>query len=178
MKKLNEETQKTIKSRKRWILILCIVLPLIAVFKFATIGFAEPVPEGLKKQNVLYQASGATTEGTSDSGNVSPSGIPGDQERVDDVVNKPANTANVLITGINSMWSTVGDVIRGFAADNNIIGFNSAEMGNFAEKLSYIFKWLNPKFCVNTVQQCKNRNYKYILKQAAAAFGVAALVTS
>lgn len=37
---------------------------------------------------------------------------------------------------------------------------------------------LNPKFCVNTVQQCKNRNYKYILKQAAAAFGVAALVTS
>lgn len=38
--------------------------------------------------------------------------------------------------------------------------------------------WLNPKFCVNTVQQCKNRNYKYILKQAAAAFGVAALVTS
>ena len=42
----------------------------------------------------------------------------------------------------------------------------------------YILKRLNPKFCVNTVQQCKNRNYKYILKQAAAAFGVAALVTS
>lgn len=38
--------------------------------------------------------------------------------------------------------------------------------------------WHNPKLCVNTVQQCKNRNKKYIFEQAAAAFGVSALVTS
>lgn len=140
MKKLNEETQKTIQSRKRWILILCIVLPLIAVFKFAAIGFAEPVPDGARKQNVLYQASGATTEGTSDSGVVSPSGNTVEPSTNEDVANRPANVASALIKGINSMWSTVGDVIRSFAADNNIIGFNSAEMEDFAEKLSYIFK--------------------------------------
>lgn len=139
MKKLNKET-KTIKSRKRWILILCIVLPLIAVFKFAAIGFAEPVPESSRRQNVLYQASGATTEGTSDAGVVSPSGNTVEPVTYEDVANRPANTASVLITGINSMWSTVGDVIRSFAAENNIIGFNSAEMEDFAEKLSYIFK--------------------------------------
>lgn len=139
MKKLNEETQKTIKSRKRWILILCIVLPLIAVCKCAAIGFAEPVPESSRRQNVLYQPSGHT-EAITEAPNVSPSGGTVEPVTNEDVANRPANTASALITGINSMWSTVGNVIRSFAADNNIIGFNSAEMENYAETMSYIFK--------------------------------------
>ena len=141
MKKLNEETQKTIKSRKRWILILCIVLPLIAVFKFAAIGFAEPVPDGARKQVMLYQASGATTEGTSDSGVVSPSGNTVEPVTNEDVANRPGSMAGELIMTINYMWSTVGQVIRNFAADNSmLIGFSTSEMENFAENMAFIFQ--------------------------------------
>ena len=125
------------------ILILGILLPLIAVFRFAAVGFAAAEP---KRESILYQPSGHT-EATTEAPYVSPSGIPSDPDRVEDIVDKATGLAGTLITGINSMWSVVGQTIQNFAADDTmLIGFTTSEMETFAEGLSFIFKTLG--YCI------------------------------
>lgn len=164
---MNEETQKTIKSRKRWILILCILLPLIAVFKFTTVSFAEAVPH-INDEQLLYQASGYTEEPSSTE-NISPSGIPNDPGRVEDIVDKPVSITGEFAKGINSMWSAVGQTVQNFASDGTMfIGFNTTEMETFAEGLAFIFKTLGYAiivmiFGLNTIEL--NMKFEYYDKR-------------